>query len=100
MQWTDRSVPAIAQQLKPGGTFAALDYSPLPTISSSERAQRAWMSINYRCGELWHANGEYVARAYAGRGSVREPRRLELMLSRWNDIVRHWRTRLSSSGKT
>lgn len=66
VQWTDpdMSIPAIVQQLKPGGTFAALYHNPLPFISSSDRAQRAWKSIGDKCGQLWHRSGEYLPRAY------------------------------------
>ena len=47
LHWSDttKSMPAIASQLRPGGTFAALYYTPRPFIRSNRRADKAWVSI-------------------------------------------------------
>lgn len=47
LHWSNchESIPAIAAQLKSGGTFTALYYTPQPLILGNTRAQSAWHDV-------------------------------------------------------
>ena len=67
LHWSDtaKSLPAIASQLKPGGTFTALYYTPQPFIRNNRRADKAWASIFKKFVERSCEPGSTTARFLA-----------------------------------
>ncbi|KAI9696881.1 MAG: hypothetical protein M1820_007956 [Bogoriella megaspora] len=76
LHWSDstKSMPAIASQLRSGGTFAALYYSPRPLIRNNRRADKAWTSIFEKfaqcCYESNHTTVDFMAQCYDGLDGI------------------------------
>ncbi|KAI9659346.1 MAG: hypothetical protein M1821_001604 [Bathelium mastoideum] len=72
LHWSDttKSMPAIASQLRPGGTFAALYYTPRPLIRNNHRADKAWASIFAKYAERAYepdsTTARFLAQCYDG----------------------------------